>query len=67
MIQPLILAQQYLHGDVNLTMPRIIFWLLLILWALGSFGWRDNPNIVRGAAAVQILLFSILGYYLFGF
>jgi hypothetical protein len=63
---PLLLAQ-YVHGDAALTMPRIIFWLLLILWALGSFGWRDNPNIVRGAAAVQILLFAILGFYLFGF
>jgi hypothetical protein len=60
-----ILAQVSSRGD--LTMPRIIFWLLLILWAIGSFGWRDNPNVVRGTAAVQIILFGILGFYLFGF
>ena len=62
---PTFLAQAVERGD--LTMPRIIFWLLLILWAIGSFGFRDNPNIVRGSSAVQIILFAILGFYLFRF
>lgn len=50
-----------------LTMPRIIFWLLLILWAIGSFGFPGNPNVVRGSTAVMLILFGILGFYLFGF
>jgi hypothetical protein len=62
-----ILAQYARHEGGDLTMPRIIFWLLLILWAIGSFGWRDNPNVVRGTSAVQIILFGVLGFYLFGF
>lgn len=58
---------QIVRTSGDLTMPRIIFWILLILWAVGSFGWRDNPNVVRGTAGVQIILFAVLGYYLFGF
>jgi membrane protein YdbS with pleckstrin-like domain len=56
---------QVARGDM--TMPRIIFWILLILWAIGSFGFREHPYWVRGQAVVLIILFAILGYYLFGF
>lgn len=48
-------------------MPRIVFWLLLILWAIGSFGFHDNPVVVRGTNLVLIILFGILGYFTFGF
>lgn len=48
-------------------MVKIIFWILIILWAIGSFGWHDNPNWVRGSNVLLIILFSILGYYTFGF
>ncbi len=50
----------------DLTMPRIIFWILLIIWAIGGF-YSDNPNVVRGTRALMIVLFAILGYYTFGF
>lgn len=45
----------------------IIYWLLIILWAIGAFGFRDNPNVVRGSNIVLIILFAILGFYTFGF
>ena len=48
-------------------MLKIIFWLLLILWAIGALGFYDNPRIVRGTNGVLIILFAILGYYTFGF
>lgn len=48
-------------------MVKIIFWILIILWAIGSFGWHDNPNWVRGSSVLLIILFAILGYYTFGF
>lgn len=48
-------------------MLKIIFWLLIILWTIGSFGWHDNPAWVRGSNILLIILFSILGYYTFGF
>lgn len=48
-------------------MLKIIFWLLIILWAIGSFGWHDNPNWVRGSNVLLIILFAILGFYTFGF
>ncbi len=53
-------------GDAPL-MLKIIFWLLIILWAIGSFGWHDNPAWVRGSSILLIILFSILGFYAFGF
>lgn len=53
-------------GDAPL-MLKIIFWLLLILWAIGALGFYDNPRIVRGTNGVLIILFAILGYYTFGF
>jgi hypothetical protein len=61
-----VLAQYANHGG-NLTMPRIIFWLLLILWAISVFPKWENENIVRGSSLIQIILFAILGFYLFGF
>lgn len=45
----------------------IIYWLLIILWAIGAFGFRDNPSVVRGSNVVLIILFAILGFYVFGF
>lgn len=48
-------------------MLKIIFWLLLLLWAIGSFGWHDNPAWVRGSNGLLIVLFAILGYFTFGF
>lgn len=48
-------------------MLKIIFWILLILWAVGNFGFHDNPNVVRGTGLVLIILFAILGFYTFGF
>jgi len=60
----LLLAQLHEGGSI---MPKIIFWLLLILWAIGTFPKWENDNVVRGAALIQIILFGILGYYTFSF
>lgn len=54
-------------GENAQLMLKIIFWLLIILWAIGSFGWHDNPHWVRGSNILLIILFSILGYFTFGF
>jgi hypothetical protein len=53
-------------------MLKVIFWLLLLLWAIGAIGFVNpaNPNypqIVRGTNIVLIILFAILGFYTFGF
>lgn len=48
-------------------MLKVIFWLLLILWGIGAFGFHDNPSVVRGTNLVLIILFGILGYFTFGF
>lgn len=48
-------------------MAKIVFWLLIILWAIGAIGFHDNPNWVRGSSVVLIVLFAILGWYVFGF
>jgi hypothetical protein len=63
------IAQYIAHESGATLMPKIIFWLLLILWAIGGFITPGNPNlnIARGTNAVQIILFAILGYYLFAF
>lgn len=53
------------HGGS--IMPKIIFWLLLILWAIGTFPKWENENVLRGTALIQIILFGILGYYTFSF
>jgi len=53
-------------------MPKIIFWVLLFLWAVGAIGFvnpsnPNYPNIVRGTNFVIVILFAILGFYTFGF
>lgn len=48
-------------------MVKIIFWILLLLWGIGAFGFRENPNWVRGNSLVILILLGILGYYTFGF
>lgn len=48
-------------------MLKIIYWVLIILWAIGAIGFHDNPNWVRGSNAVLIVLFAILGFYVLGF
>ncbi len=62
---PLYLAAY--SGENAPIMVKIIFWVLLILWAIGSFGFRDNPNWVRGNGIVILICLAILGYYTFGF
>ncbi len=49
------------------VMLKIIFWLLLILWAIGALGFHDNPVWVRGSGVLLIILFAILGFFVFGF
>ena len=47
----------------------IIYWILILLWAIGAF-WANPttyPNVVKGSNVVMLILFSIIGYYLFGF
>jgi len=56
-----------IHTSGGSIMPKIIFWILLILWAIGTFPKWENENVVRGAAFIQIILFAILGYYTFSF
>lgn len=56
----------------DMLMPRIIFWVLLILWAIGAIGFVNPqaPNytsVVRGTNIVIVVLFAILGLYTFGF
>lgn len=48
-------------------MVKITFWVLVILWAIGGIGWRDNPNYIRANSLVVCILFAILGYCTFGF
>lgn len=48
-------------------MPKIIFWILLILAAIGPIGFRDNPRVMWGSGIVFLILLAILGYYTFGF
>ncbi len=48
-------------------MLKIIFWILILLWAIGAIGYPTNPNVVRGGNIVILILISILGYYVFGF
>lgn len=48
-------------------MFKIIFWILIILWAIGALGFADHPYWIRGQGIILIILFSILGFYVFGF
>jgi hypothetical protein len=61
-----IIAQYAVAHGAGL-MPKIIFWLLLILWAISAIPKWENESVVKGGAVIQIILFAILGYYLFGF
>ncbi len=61
----ILLAQ--MHDVGGSIMPKIIFWILLILWAIGTLPKWENENVVRGTAFIQIILFGILGYYTFSF
>lgn len=50
------------------AMLIIIYWLLVILWALGTFfGPDNNAWVVRGTSGVILVLFVILGLHVFGF
>lgn len=49
------------------AMAIIVFWLLIILCAIGSVGFSGNPVVVRTNTVVILILFAILGYYVFGF
>lgn len=66
-MNPLILLSDLDRSGGAPLMLKIIFWLLLILWGIGNFGFGDNPTIVRGTSLVLIILFAILGFYTFGF
>lgn len=55
-------------GDHPPVMLKIIFWVLLIIWAVGGFFWRENPKWSGGGSSILlIVLFGILGLYTFGF
>lgn len=44
----------------------VIFWILLLLAALGVFAPDTNPYFVRGRWVVVLLLIAILGYAALG-
>jgi hypothetical protein len=48
-------------------MFKIIFWILLILTALGGFIWSDNPRWQSHGSLVLVILLAILGLATFGF
>lgn len=52
-------------------MLKVVYWLLVILWAVGAISVSGNPTpnpaIVRGTTGVLLVLFAILGYVTFGF
>lgn len=48
-------------------MLKVVYWLLVILWAVGSIGFAGNPAVVRGTNGVLLVLFAILGFVTFGF
>ena len=54
-------------GESAPAMLKIIFWILVILSAVGGIGFRSNPNFAVGTSVVILILFAILGYYTFGF
>lgn len=55
-----------IHSDAPI-MLKIIFWLLLLLWGIGAFGYRENPRFIVGSTVLLIILFGILGYFVLGF
>lgn len=50
-------------------MLKVIFWVLLFVWALFGVGWASSTdtNLIRGRNIVVVVLLAILGYYTFGF
>lgn len=66
LIIPSIIAAAGTANDAPI-MLKIIFWLLLLLSAIGWIGFRDNATWQRGGNIVLIILFAILGFYTFGF
>lgn len=44
---------------------QILFWILLILCAIGAFT-PDSPFVLRGRWAVVLILIGILGFKVFG-
>lgn len=48
-------------------MLKVVFWILLILWAIGVFGFYENLRVARAANLVLIILLAILGFYVLGF
>lgn len=47
----------------------VLYWILLILLAIGGLAPIGEPyraNVLRGTSIVGIILFAIVGYYLFG-
>ena len=42
---------------------QILFWILLILSAIGIFAPDTYPNIHRGRFVVTLILLGILGYF----
>lgn len=63
----ILIAETVLRTQDSPFMAKIIFWLLLLLWAIGVFGWHDNPVWVKGSNILLIVLFAILGWFTFGF
>lgn len=44
----------------------VVFWILLVLWAIGHFSIRDNPNWISGSGIVIVILLGILGWAALG-
>jgi hypothetical protein len=49
----------------------MLFWILMILWAIFGFAWNTNPGIMGGWGAwgnwlLLFVLFGLLGWKVFG-
>lgn len=58
-------------AEVRSSPPMLIilYWILLAIWAIFGlipFGEPFRANVVRGTTVVALILFAIIGYYLFG-
>lgn len=46
---------------------EVIFWVLLVLWAVGAFvPDTTSPYIGRGRSVICLIEFAILGFKVFG-
>jgi hypothetical protein len=46
---------------------EIVFWVLLILWAVGAFVPDSaGPYVGRGRWVIALIEFAILGFFVFG-